>query len=216
MGRHGRSQALAETWGNPFNCACVEPWRARGGKSARIPHEIKRIDGRPLAMAGLCETWKSKDESETITSYTIVITEPNKFMAEIHDRMPVILEREDYEAWLTVDIEDFAGASLSIDGEQVSFSATIDGKPQRFCIDPCQAFSMGAWLIPAFKTSAHMLQIPEERRFTLEVEQLLNNHIARTMEVIEKHLNEDFPKPAKKEVGTLGNKGETGVRGWKN
>jgi putative SOS response-associated peptidase YedK len=31
----------------------------------------------------------------------MIITEPDKFVAEVHDRMPVLLEEKDYEAWLS-------------------------------------------------------------------------------------------------------------------
>jgi len=39
---------------------------------------------------------------------SIVITEPNKFAGEIHDRMPVILEAKDFEQWERGDIKDAA------------------------------------------------------------------------------------------------------------
>lgn len=84
---------------------CVVPMDAfyewSGPKTDRIPHEISRVDGRPLAMAGLWETWRSKDGSEAVTSFTIVVAEANAFMSEIHDRMPVILERGMYDQWMT-------------------------------------------------------------------------------------------------------------------
>jgi len=38
----------------------------------------------------------------------MVITEPNKFVAEVHDRMPVILEAKDFEQWETGDAKDTA------------------------------------------------------------------------------------------------------------
>ena len=91
---------------------CLVPMDAfyewSGPKTDRIPHEIRRADGRPLAMAGLWETWKAKDGSETIASYTIVITEPNAFMAQIHNRMPVIIEHGDYDRWLAGSPENAA------------------------------------------------------------------------------------------------------------
>ena len=36
----------------------------------------------------------------------MVITEPNKFVAEVHDRMPVILEAKDFEQWERGDVKD--------------------------------------------------------------------------------------------------------------
>jgi putative SOS response-associated peptidase YedK len=53
-----------------------------------------------LASRGLYEWWPSKDGSEPIESYTIITTEANEMMAKLHDRMPVILHEQDYDAWL--------------------------------------------------------------------------------------------------------------------
>ena len=55
----------------------------------------------PLTIAGLWDEWKDKASGETLKSCTMIITEPNKFVAEVHDRMPVLLEEKDYEPWLT-------------------------------------------------------------------------------------------------------------------
>ena len=55
--------------------------------------------GKPFAVAGLWETWRSPDGSE-LRSCTIITTSPNKLMATMHDRMPVILPREKFQAWL--------------------------------------------------------------------------------------------------------------------
>ena len=43
--------------------------------------------------------WKNRETGENLQSWTMVITEPNKFVAEVHDRMPVILETKDFEQW---------------------------------------------------------------------------------------------------------------------
>ncbi|HVJ35178.1 MAG TPA: SOS response-associated peptidase [Terriglobia bacterium] len=90
---------------------CIVPADAfyewSGPKGNRIPHEIKRKDGKPLALAGLWETWEAKDKSERIVSYTIIITTPNEFMKQIHDRMPVILEHADYDKWLNGSPEEY-------------------------------------------------------------------------------------------------------------
>ena len=84
---------------------CLVPMDAfyewSGPKTNRIPHEISRRDGRPLAIAGLWETWTSKAGSESLTSFTVITTEAKAFMAQIHDRMPVILEPDAYGARMT-------------------------------------------------------------------------------------------------------------------
>jgi putative SOS response-associated peptidase YedK len=70
--------------------------KVNGGKQ---PMYIHPTDEDVFAFAGLWETWHSADGSELDTC-TILTTEPNELMAPIHNRMPVILEREDYDVWL--------------------------------------------------------------------------------------------------------------------
>lgn len=55
-----------------------------------------------FAAAGLWELWHSPDGSE-LRSATLLTTIPNELMAPIHNRMPVLLSPDDYEAWLNPD-----------------------------------------------------------------------------------------------------------------
>ena len=57
-----------------------------------------------FAFAGLYEHWQGNDSS-VIDSCTIITTEPNALMAELHHRMPVILSREDYASWLDPGVQ---------------------------------------------------------------------------------------------------------------
>jgi putative SOS response-associated peptidase YedK len=50
-------------------------------------------------MAGLWEEWVSPD-GEIISSCTVITTEANAVMAQVHDRMPVILDKADWPKWL--------------------------------------------------------------------------------------------------------------------
>jgi putative SOS response-associated peptidase YedK len=52
-----------------------------------------------MAMAGLWETWRSP-AGERVRSFAIVTTTPNPLLAEVHDRMPVIVAPENWPAWL--------------------------------------------------------------------------------------------------------------------
>ncbi len=71
-------------------------WRkVAGGKQ---PYLIRFADGRPFAFAGLWERWAKGPEP--VDSCTIITTRPNPVVAELHDRMPVILARADYAEWL--------------------------------------------------------------------------------------------------------------------
>jgi putative SOS response-associated peptidase YedK len=80
-------------------------WRA--GEHGKVPHAIRREDGAPFAMAGLWEHWTGADGSE-IASCTIIVTDANALLALIHDRMPVILDAADYDAWLDPGAADKA------------------------------------------------------------------------------------------------------------
>jgi putative SOS response-associated peptidase YedK len=58
------------------------------------PYRIMLRDERIFSMAGLWESWTSP-EGEEVKSCTIITTEPNELMIDIHNRMPMILSRED-------------------------------------------------------------------------------------------------------------------------
>ncbi len=74
-------------------------WKSQPGTKTKIPHFIHLKTGKPFAFAGLWDEWHSSDGS-SIRSCTIITTLPNKLMATIHDRMPVILQPKDYDDWL--------------------------------------------------------------------------------------------------------------------
>ena len=74
-------------------------WKRMGND--KIPHRITMKDGSPFAMAGIWDRWISPD-GEIIHSFSILTTTPNELMKEIHDRMPVILERQHEKTWLGI------------------------------------------------------------------------------------------------------------------
>jgi putative SOS response-associated peptidase YedK len=63
------------------------------------PYAIAREDGEVMAFAGLWEGWRAPD-GETVRTFAIVTTDANAGMAELQDRMPVILEHQDWPLWL--------------------------------------------------------------------------------------------------------------------
>lgn len=75
---------------------------AKIGDHPKQPNLIRRADGEPLWIASL---WEFGDE---LPSATMVTTTPNDFMAEIHDRMPVILEPEEVDRWIDATPEEAA------------------------------------------------------------------------------------------------------------
>lgn len=78
-------------------------WKRNG--DVKTPMRIRLASGEPFAFAGLWESWKSP-EGKTVHSCTILTTEPNELMADIHDRMPVILPKSAEAKWLDPDLQD--------------------------------------------------------------------------------------------------------------
>jgi putative SOS response-associated peptidase YedK len=54
-----------------------------------------------LTAAGLWDEWKDRATGEQLESCPMIITEPNEFVAEVHDRMPVLLTEEQFASWLS-------------------------------------------------------------------------------------------------------------------
>jgi len=67
--------------------------------TGKIPYHIRRKDSRLFAFAGLYDIWKGPDGRE-IKTFAIVTTTPNDLLAQIHNRMPVILLPEQDGLWL--------------------------------------------------------------------------------------------------------------------
>jgi putative SOS response-associated peptidase YedK len=87
-------------------------WKKVPGAKRKQPYFISRPDGEPIVFAGLWEVWRGpKDEKgertgEPLRSATIITTTPNETMAQIHDRMPVILPPSSWDDWLDPDNDD--------------------------------------------------------------------------------------------------------------
>lgn len=76
------------------------------GKPRKQPFFMHRLDGDVVAFAGLYEFWRDKDVADEsdpaawLTTFTIVTTAAEPGLDRIHDRQPLVLEREDWAAWL--------------------------------------------------------------------------------------------------------------------
>ena len=60
---------------------------------------MARIDGDPVVFGGIWERWKSPD-GEILQTFATITTDANRQLAGIQDRMPVIIERDDWPLWL--------------------------------------------------------------------------------------------------------------------
>jgi putative SOS response-associated peptidase YedK len=96
-------------------------WTKQG--DARLPWWITRQDGAPMAFAAVWQSWGRDDRTATVA---IVTTAANAEMAQLHDRMPVVLEPADWPLWLG---EKGHGAAVLMSG-------SLDGTFTFHRVDP--------------------------------------------------------------------------------
>jgi putative SOS response-associated peptidase YedK len=98
---------------------CIVPadgfyeWERTGAKRKQ-PWYITRADGRPMAFAGLWDSWRpnkdsddaSEREAGKVRSCTIITGPPNEKVAVLHDRMPVMLPADVWDVWLDPSNDD--------------------------------------------------------------------------------------------------------------
>ena len=120
---NARGESLSD---KPAFCAaikrrrCLVPadgfyeWKATGGRGPKYgpkqPYYVRAKSGKPIAFAGLWETWIGPNGEEMETA-AIVTTRANRTLGPIHDRMPVIVPPEAFDLWLdcaNVDAETAA------------------------------------------------------------------------------------------------------------
>jgi putative SOS response-associated peptidase YedK len=77
-------------------------WQRQQGK--KQPFYFRLQDEQPFAFAGLWEKWGTA-ANEEIISCTILTTAANELLQPIHERMPVILEPQDYDLWLDSQVQ---------------------------------------------------------------------------------------------------------------
>ena len=76
-------------------------WKAIKGQKAKQPYAIAMKDGSPFGIGGLWENWRDPTSSEWVRTFAIITTDANDLVAEIHDRMPLILAPTDHTRWLS-------------------------------------------------------------------------------------------------------------------
>ncbi len=79
-------------------------WERREGR--RVPYWVRRADGYPLAMAGLWTSWRDPQTGDRRRTCVILTRDAEGPVARVHDRMPVILRPDAWEAWLDPDLKD--------------------------------------------------------------------------------------------------------------
>jgi putative SOS response-associated peptidase YedK len=73
--------------------------------NGKQPYYLRMKDGRPFAFAGLWESW-NRSGGDGIRSCTILTTDANELVGQVHHRMPVILAPENLDLWLDPDMRE--------------------------------------------------------------------------------------------------------------
>jgi putative SOS response-associated peptidase YedK len=75
-------------------------------EKGKLPHYIFSADGAPLPVAGLWSAWNDPETDERLLTCTILTGSPNPLLARIHDRMPIIMPSDRWDAWLDTALTD--------------------------------------------------------------------------------------------------------------
>ena len=122
------------------------------GKPRRQPFYVHRSDGGPLAMAGLYEFWRDRSLAEDdpdawLTTYAIITSAAEPGLDRIHDRQPLVLERDVWVDWLDPKQTDLSSVKAHLE-----FS-----EPGRF-----DAYPVGT-AVNSSRNNGEQLLLPVER-----------------------------------------------------
>jgi len=102
----------SDLWLEPFHCrrALIPSdgfyeWRKAigGNKTTGECWRFTLRTGGLFAFAGLWDAWRNPETNVWIQSFTIITVSPNALLAEVHNRMPAILQPKDYDEWLNCE-----------------------------------------------------------------------------------------------------------------
>ncbi len=120
--RYRRCLVVSDAW---YEWRSIPSGRKR---PIRTPFLFRRRDGKPLAMAGLAQTWSDPQGGEIETG-CVVTTPANGETCAIHDRMPALLAEADVESWL--DTRD-----VGADDAARLLRPAADGSIEFFAVGP--------------------------------------------------------------------------------
>jgi putative SOS response-associated peptidase YedK len=76
--------------------------KTKAAKPIKRVFAITTVEPGPFAFAGIWDAWKRPDHTY-LETFALVTTEPNELVAQIHDRLALILHPKDYDRWLGID-----------------------------------------------------------------------------------------------------------------
>ena len=109
-------------------------WQRTAGRS--MPIAIRRADGDVLALAGLWAGWRDPETGLVRRTFTIVTTAADDRLADLHDRMPVIVPPESWATWLDpapadpADLRRLLMAGDPVPLMRVAVDRSVVGRPK--------------------------------------------------------------------------------------
>jgi len=95
----------------------------------KVPYYIGVKDIKMFSFAGLYDNWKDNAGNE-LKTFTIITTDANNTLKPIHNRMPVILEKEFEEKWLDIKTQDFDSLKQMLtpypDDKMIAYTVSIE------------------------------------------------------------------------------------------
>lgn len=73
-------------------------WKQQNG--GKQPYYFQKQSKEPIALAGIFDVWRGDNNNERLVTYAIITTTPNEVAAQVHNRMPAILDVAQYDTWL--------------------------------------------------------------------------------------------------------------------
>jgi len=113
----------------------------------RAPHWIGMADRSPFALAGIWKEVLDRKTGELQDQYLVITCQPNPLLAAIHDRMPLIIDVADYDAWLSAEppplhlLRSFPGERMM--AYEVSTKINKAGYDQPDILDPAPGTDEG-------------------------------------------------------------------------
>lgn len=133
-----------------YSQRCVVPingfyeWKETG--DGKQPYWIYPSSTDFFGLAGLWDAWSDDESDKTVHSFTIITTDANEKMNDLHDRMPVILSENEYDTWLDTDEDDLETLEQlldpsdndAIDFHQVSKVVNNPSYDEEKCVEPIE------------------------------------------------------------------------------
>lgn len=112
-------------------CNGFYEWKALEGapkNAKKQPYEFRRPDAGLFALGGLWDRWQGAD-GKIIESFAIMTRSANELVAPIHDRMPVVIARSNYGAWLDARLTDAQKVQALLGGDSQENLICIPAEP---------------------------------------------------------------------------------------